>query len=251
MLYFAAGVLRQGTYMLATAIGDVRMAIPIWGSIVLTLVGAAYLVLGMRWRRFFDVLSMTILGSIVGLAACAWVPLAQPLVIVAGGLVFGGLTAFFRNVCHAILAAVVFAVVLATLAALAVGPRGFASYLAINVSSRSYSIQLSGPNLACDAVLAAGLAGVLAGVTISAARFQLSERLLMSVEGAALMVIGLAAIVSAWRGEGGPSVATAFPLTLGVFWLCLVVIGLVVQGALERRRKEWRLKPEESEGLES
>ena len=224
--------------MLAETTGELRLVIPAWGGIVLAMVGVAYIILGTWWPRPLDVLSMTVLGCMVGLVACAWVPLAKPVVIIIGGLILGGLMAFFRNVCHAILSAVVLATVLATLAALAAGARGFTSYLVLNLSNRSYSIQLSGPNLACDPVLAACLAGLLVGTAVAIGRFAFSERLVTCVQGAGLVVIGLASVVSAYRGEGGRSLAAAFPLTLSVLWLCLVVIGLIAQGVLARRHAE-------------
>jgi hypothetical protein len=226
--------------MLAETTGELRLAIPMWGSIVLALVGVVYLVLGTWWRRFFDVLSMTVLGCLAGLVVGAWIPLSQPLVITICGLVLGGLTAFFRNVCHAILAAVVLAGVLAYLAGLAVGPHGFANYQVVNSSNPSFSVpvQLSAPNLADDPVLAAGVAGILIGVTVAVARFAFSERLVTSAQGAALIVFGVASLVNALRGEGRPALATAYPLTLSVFWLCLLVIGLVSQSALVRRHAQ-------------
>ena len=230
--------------MIAETTGELRLVIPAWGGIILAAIGIAYIILGTWWPRPLDVLSMTVLGCLVGLVACAWVPLAKPVVIIIGGLLLGGLTAFFRNVCHAILSAAVLAAVLATLAALAAGGRGVASYLVLNLSNRSYSIQLSGPNLACDPVLAACLAGLLIGAAVAVGRFALSERLVLCVQGAALVVVGLASVVSAYRGEGGPSLAAAFPLTLSVLWACLVVIGLVVQTVLMR----WRAESDEWDG---
>jgi len=220
--------------MLAATTNELRLAIPIWGNLAFALVGVAYLVLGGRWPRFFDVLSMTVLGCLMGLAASAWLPLSQPIIIIVGGLVLGGLMAFFRNVCHAVLAAIVAAVALAHLAALAVGPRGFASYLALNLANRAYSIQVTSLNLACDAVLAAGVTGLLVGATVAVIRFAFSERLVTSVQGASLLVFNLASVASKYRGEGQPSLAATFPLTLGACWLCLVVIGLIAQAAAAR-----------------
>jgi hypothetical protein len=229
--------------MLAATAGELRLAVPDWGSVLLVLVGVAYLVFGSSRPRLFGVLSMTVLGCMVGLVACPWIPLWQPAVIIIGGLVLGGLTAFFRNVCHALLSAAVMAAVLASLAALAVGPRGFVSYLAVNLSNHSYSVQISGPNLACDPVLAAAVVGLLAGATVAVWRLAFSGRLITSTQGAALIVFGLASLITTFRGEGQPSVATAFPLTVGALWLCLVVIGLLAQAEIARRRSQW----EESE----
>jgi hypothetical protein len=221
--------------MLAAATGELHLVIPAWGSIVLIAVGAMYLVFGATWPRLFDVLSMTVAGCMIGLLAHPWVPLWQPAVVITGGLVLGGLTAFFRNVCHAVLAALVLAAVLATLAALAVGARGFADYLAVNLSNRSYCVQISGPNLACDPVLAAGLTGLLIGATVAAARFAFSQRLVTSAQGAALVAAGLVAAVAGYRGDGAPSLGNTYPLTLSALWLCLVVIGLVAQAAIAKR----------------
>ncbi|MBM4018520.1 MAG: hypothetical protein FJ288_09375 [Planctomycetes bacterium] len=226
--------------MLAAATGELHLIIPIWGGIALVLAGAAYLVLGTVQPRLFDVLSMTVMGCMAGLVACPWLPLWQPAVVILGGLALGGLTAFFRNVCHAVLSALVLAGVLATLAALAVGPRGFASYLAVNQSNRSYAIQVSGPNLVCDPVLAAALTGILAGATVAIVRFAFSERLITTAQGAALLAGGVASLATRYRGEGQLPVSAAYPLTLSALWLCLVVIGMVAQAALARRRAEWR-----------
>jgi len=225
--------------MLAETAGELRLTIPAWGSVLLLLLGAAYLVFGTRWPRLFDVLSMTVLGCVVGLIACVWVPLAEPLVIIIGGLVLGGLTALLRRISHAVLAALVLAAVLSHLAALAVGPGGFASYLVVSLSKGGYSVQLSGPNLARDGVLAASLAGILAGTTIALWRFQFSERLATCAQGAALVLFGAASLVTEYRGGERPSLATAFPLTLSVLWLCMVVIGLLAQAAMARRMQEW------------
>jgi hypothetical protein len=225
--------------MLAAATGELRLAVPDWGSVALVVVGVAYLMFGSAWPRLFDVLSMTVVGCVVGLVACPWVPLWQPAVIIIGGLVLGGLTAFFRNICHALLSAAVMAAVMASLAALAVGPRGFVSYLAANLSNRSYSVQISGPNLACDPVLAAGVVGLLAGATVAVWKFAFSGRLTTSAQGAALIVAGMASLITTYRGEGQSPVATAFPLTVGALWLCLVVIGLLAQAEIARRRAEW------------
>jgi hypothetical protein len=236
--------------MLAATTGELRLVIPVWGSILLALVGVGYLVFGDWLRRFFDVLSMTVLGCMVGLLAHPWVPVWQPVSVIVGGLVFGGLTALARNVCHAILAAIVTAAVLASLAALAVGQHGFTSYLAVNLSNRSYSVQLSGPNLACDPVLAAGLTGFLIGATVAIARFRASERLVTCAQGAALLVFSLASIISALRGETQPPLATSYPLTLSALWLCLVVIGLVAQAELARRQAKWAAEDQALGGRE-
>jgi len=235
--------------MLAATAGELRLAVPDWGSVLLALVGIGYLVFGTAWPRLFDVLSMTVLGCMVGLVVCPWVPLWQPAVIIIGGLVLGAVTAFFRNVCHALLSAMVMAGVLASLAALAVGPRGFVSYLAVNLSNRSYSVQISGPNLACDPVLAAAVVGLLAGATVAVWRLAFSGRLITSAQGAALIVFGLASLITTFRGEGQPSVATAFPLTIGALWLCIVVIGLLAQAEIARRRSQWE-EPESPGELE-
>jgi hypothetical protein len=224
--------------MLAATTGELRLVIPVWGSILLALVGVGYLIFGDWLRRFFDVLSMTVLGCVVGLIACPWVPLPQPIVIIVGGLVLGGLAALFRNVGHSLLAAVVLGGVLALLAALAVGESGWAKYLADNV--KSYSFQLPGPNLSDDRVLAAGVTGFLAGVTVAVWRLAFSERLITCVQGAALIALGIATGVTTYRGEAQQSLLVAYPFTLGAVWLCLVVIGLVAQSELARARERWR-----------
>jgi hypothetical protein len=225
--------------MLGETTGELRLIIPLWGSIFIGLLGASYLVYGSRWPRFFDVLSMTLIGCMAGLLGCAWVPLPQPIVIIAGGLVLGGLTTLFRNVCHAVLASLVLALILSMLAALAVGAHGFTAYLIFNPSNRSYSMQLPGPSLRCDPVLAAGVTGLLVGATVAMAWFAFSQRLLTAAQGAALVVVALAAFVSQSQGEGGTSLATSYPLTLAAAWLCLVVIGLVAQAAMAQRRSEF------------
>jgi len=224
-----------------------RLAIPAWGSILLAFLGAACLVLGGRWPRLFGVLSMTVLGCLIGLVACVWVPLAQPLVVIIGGLLLGGLTAFFRKVSHVVLVAVVLAVIFSTLAALAVGSGGFASYLVVSLSQRAYSIQVSGPDLACDPVLAAGLVGLLLGATVAVARFHFSEQLVLGAQGAALIVLGAAGLLATGSGEELSSLATAFPLSLSAAWLCLLVIGMVIQQALTRWSAEDEETAEDSE----
>ena len=236
--------------MLAAATGELHLAIPWWGSIALMVVGVMYLVFGATWPRLFDVLSMTVLGCMVGLVAHPWVPLWQPLVVIIGGLVLGGLTAFFRNICHALLSAAAMAAILAYLAALALGERGFTSYLAINLSIPRYSWLLPGPNLACDPVLAAGLTGLLAGVTMAVWQFPFSERLVTCAQGAALLTGGLASLITSYRGEGQPSLSAAYPLTLSALWLCLVVIGLVAQSAIAKQRSRWGEEPDVPPGLD-
>jgi len=225
--------------MLAEITGELRLTIPAWGSVLLLLLGAAYLVFGTRWPRLFDVLSMTVLGCMGGLVACVWIPLVEPLVVIIGGVILGGLTALFRRILHAVLAALVLAGVLANLAALAMGPDGFASYLVVSLSKGGYSVRLSGPNLSRDPVLAALLAGLLVGTTIAVWRFRFSERLVTCAQGAVLVLFGAASIVTEYRGGERPSLAAAFPLTLSVLWICLTVIGLLAQAALARRWEQW------------
>jgi hypothetical protein len=229
--------------MLASSIGELRPAIPAWGCILLAGLGVVYLLLGSRWPRVFDVLSMTVIGCIVGLVAASWVPLAQPIVIIIGGVLLGGLTAFFRNVMQAILSSIVLAVVVSTLAALAVGQDGFTSYLVLNVSGRSFPTQVPGPNVASDPVLAAGLTGLLAGATIALAWPRLNQRLVTAMQGAALVLIGTVAVIAACRGEGRPSLAVAYPLTIAACLACLVAIGLVAQRALARPDEAWDSPP--------
>jgi hypothetical protein len=230
--------------MLAATTGELRLVIPAWGCILLAGVGAVYLLVGSRWPRVFNVLSMTVLGCIVGMVVSSWIPLVQSFVIILGGLILGGLTAFLRNVMHAVLSAIVLSAVLATLASLAVGQGGFTSYLVLNVSGRSFSTQISGPNLASDPVLAACLTGLLIGATVAIAWPRFNPRLVTAAQGAALVLVGLAEIISAYRGEGQPSLARAFPLTLSACWLCLVAIGLVAQRALARPEQQWDSPPD-------
>ena len=64
--------------MIAETTGELRLVIPAWGGIILAAIGIAYIILGTWWPRPLDVLSMTVLGCLVGLVACAWVPLAKP-----------------------------------------------------------------------------------------------------------------------------------------------------------------------------
>ena len=208
--------------MLAAATGELNLVIPPWGTVLVALVGVVYLVFGSRWPRFFDVLSMTVFGCAVGLQVSQWVPVWQPIVIVAGGLAVGGLTAFFRPVAHAVLAALVLAAIFAHLAALAVGPGGFASY----------SMQVSGPNVSEDAVLAASLVGLALGAGVAVTRFGFSERLITSAQGAALLILAASHVAGLYREATSPSLAQAFPLTLAAGWVCLVGIGLAAQRAV-------------------
>jgi hypothetical protein len=225
--------------MLAAAAGELQLLIPVWGAILLVMLGVAYLGLGTMLPRLFAVLSMTVVGCAVGMVAAAWVPLAQPIVVIVGGLVLGGLTAFFQNIAQAVLTAVVLASVLATLAAFIVGPAGFVSYLAVNASGAGYSMQISGPNLARDPILAAALTGLLAGATIGIIRIQFSRSLATVTQGAAVILVGLVELVPATRGGGRGMVATDYPLTLTACWLCLAVIGLVCQRAITKYKQAW------------
>jgi len=218
--------------MLAAATGELNLVIPFWGSVLLALVGVVYLVFGSRWPRLFDVLSMTVFGCAVGFHVSQWVPVWQPLVIVAGGLALGGLTAFFRTMAHAVLAGLVLAAIFAHLAALALGPGGFASYLVFVVPDRSYSMQMSGPNLSEDAVLAASLAGLVLGASVAVTRFGFSERLVTSAQGAALLVLAAIHVTGLYREAASPSLTQTFPLTLAAGWVCLVGIGLAAQRAV-------------------
>jgi len=225
--------------MIASTTGDTGLIIPVWGSILLFGVGLVYLVLGSRWPRLFSVLSMTFLGCVVGMVVSWWIPLGQPLVIVIGGVVLGGLTAFFRNVAHAVLSAVVLAVVFATLTANGLGEQGYASYLAVNLADRSYATQWRAPNLACDPVLAASLTGLLVGAALAVARVRFSRRLATSAQGAALILVGLVELVSALRGTGQTSLTAEYPITLSACWVCLVAIGLTIQRTLDRYDEQW------------
>jgi len=235
----AQGGIVQAFLPIASATGQMRLVIPPWGCLLLLGVGAVYLVLGARWQRLFNVLSMTFLGCVGGLVASQWVPLAQPLVIVGGGLVLGGLSAVFRGVAHAVLASLILAAVLSVLAALIVGAEGFTSYLAVNLSDKSYSTQWSAPNLAHDAVLAALVTGLLAGAAVALSHRRLSRRLVTSAQGAALILIGVTELAGGWRGEARPSLPTEYPLTLAAGWVCLVAIGLRVQQAVEQTFQPW------------
>lgn len=229
----------QGLLPLAAAIEVMRLVIPPWGCILLLGVGAVYLILGARWPRLFDVLSLTFLGCIFGLVVSQWVPLAQPLVIAAGGVVLGGLSAVFRSVAHTVLASMTLAAVASVLVALIVGDAGFTSYLALNLSDTSYSTQWSAPNVAHDAVLASVVTGLLGGASLALARPRLSRRLVTSAQGAALILLGLTELVGAWQGQGQASLPTEYPMTLSAGWVCLVAIGLHVQKVVERVFHTW------------
>ncbi|KPK47072.1 MAG: hypothetical protein AMK72_08910 [Planctomycetes bacterium SM23_25] len=233
--------------MMASATGEMRLVIPLWGSIVLVGAGAVYVVFGSRWPRLFNVLSMTFLGCIAGMVLSAWVPLGQPVVIVIGGVLLGGLSAFLRHVAHAILGAVVLAAVFSTLTANGLGEQGYGSYLVLNLSDTSYSTQWSGPNLARDPVLAAFLTGLLVGATVAVVRVRFSRRLIASAQGAALILVGLVELVAGLGGGGQASLAAAYPMTLSACWLCLVAIGLVVQRTLEQRAERWDTEDESME----
>jgi len=219
--------------MATAAMDELTLVVPLWGSILVALVGVAYLVLGSRWPRLFDVLSMTVLGCTAGLQASEWVPLWQPLVIVAAGIVVGGLAALFRRVGHAVLAALVLGIILAHLAALAVGPDGFARYLVFQVAGGGAWMVLRAPDLTCDPVLAAGLAGLVVGATVAVLRFSFSERLATSAQGAALVVVAAVHGIEALRAApGAEPLADTFPLTLSAAWVCLVGVGLAAQRAV-------------------
>jgi len=225
--------------MIASTTGQTQLVIPAWGSIILVGVGVVYLVLGTRWPPLFNVLSMTFLGCVLGMVLSLWVPLGQPLVIIIGGVLLGGLTAFLRNVTHAVLTALVLAAVFSTLTANCLGEEGYGSYLVLNVSDHRYSTQWSGPNLTLDPVLAAFLTGLLVGAAVAVARVRFSRRLVASAQGAALILVGLSELVAGLRGAGQPSVAGAYPITLSAGWLCMVAIGLVVQRTLEQHDEQW------------
>jgi hypothetical protein len=224
---------------LAAATEVMRLVIPPWGCLLLIGAGTVYLVLGARWPRLFDVLSMTFLGCVIGLVVSQWVPLAQPLVIAAGGVVMGGLSALFRGVAHAVLASVVLAAVASTLVALIVGEEGFTSYLAVNLSDTSYSRQWPGPNLAHDAVLAAVVTGLLAGTALALAHRGLSRRLVPSAQGAALILLGVAEWVGGAGDPGRLALAADYPLTLTAGWVCLLVIGLRIQRSVQEASGDW------------
>ncbi len=225
--------------MIASATREMQPLIPPWGSIILVGVGVVYLVLGTRWPRLFNVLSMTFLGCVAGMVLSSWIALPQPLVIVIGGVLLGGLSAFFRNVAHAALGAVILAAVLSTLVANCLGEGGYASYLVLNLSDKSYSTQWPGPNLARDPVLAASLTGLLIGATVAVRWAWFSRRLVTSAQGAALVLVGLVRLIPVIGGAGRTSPAAEYPMTLSACWLCLVAIGLVIQRALEQRDEQW------------
>ncbi len=230
--------------MMASATSQMQPVIPPWGSIVLVGVGAVYLVLGTRWPRLFNVLSMTFLGCMLGMVLSPWIPLVQPLVIVIGGVVLGGASAFLRNVAHAVLSAVVLAAVFATLVANCLGEEGYGSYLVLNLSDSSYSTQWRGPDLGRDPILAASLTGLLVGATVAVARVRFSRRLATSAQGAAVILVAFTELAAAVRGPGEVSLATAYPMTLSACWLCLVAIGLIVQRTLEQRDEQWDTEQE-------
>ena len=213
--------------MIAASASPVQF-LPAWAAVFLVALGAAYLVLGTRWPRLFDTFSMTVLGCGVGLLGSVWVPWPQWGVVIAGGVVFGGLTAFFRALAHGVLAAVVLGTVLASLAGLMVGPDGFASYLIVDLSEQTYSVRVHGPNLGSDAVLAAWLTGLLVGGSVALMRFRLSERLVTSAQGAGLIVFAFAQLLV----RRLPDFVATHPLTLAAAWLCLTVIGIAVQRAV-------------------
>jgi len=124
------------------ALAEVPMNfMPTWGAALLVALGLVYLVLGSRWPRLFDVLSMTVVGCAAGLAVSGWVPLNQAIVVVIGGIVLGGLTALVRNIGHGVLVAIVLGVVLACFAAMIVGEGGFTVYRVADSSGQSYSVR--------------------------------------------------------------------------------------------------------------
>jgi len=217
-----------------TATEQMRLVIPPWGCVLLLGVGTVYLIVGSRWSRLFTVLSMTFLGCVLGLVVSQWVPLVQPLVIAVGGVVVGGLAALFRDIAQAILTSLVLGAVLTVLAGLVVGDEGFTSYLVLNLSDTSYSTQWSAPNLTHDAVLAAFLTGLLAGAAVGLGRPRISRRLTAAGQGAALVLVGVTELVGAWRSPAQPSLASLYPLTLTASWVCLTVIGMGIERAVER-----------------
>ena len=233
--------------MVASTTGPVQWVVPAWGSIILMGVGVVYLVLGTRRPLMFNVLSMTFLGCVLGMVLSLWVPLARPLAIVIGGVLLGGLSAFFRNVAHGVLTALVLAAVFSTLTANCLGEAGYGSYLVVNFSDHSYSTQWSGPNLTHDLVLAAFLTGLLVGATVAVARARFSRRLVASAQGAAVILVGVVELVTCIRGAGEPSLAAGYPMTLSAGWLCVVAIGLVVQRTLEQRDEQWDVDDENME----
>ncbi len=212
-----------------------NLLVPDWGAALLAIIGGWYLVFGGRWATLFDVLSLTVLGCGAGLLASAFVPLPDWLLVVIGGVVVGGLAAFFRTIAHVVLAAAVFAVVLATLTALALPEEGFATYLLMDVRERAYEVSVRGPNLAADRVLAAALAGLLGGATVAVLRFRFSRHLVTAAQGAALVVLGVAHL-AATRATGAVPLHEGYPLTLASSWMLLTGIGIVVQRVLCARR---------------
>jgi hypothetical protein len=215
--------------MLAQATGELQFAIPLWGDVLLFLVGAAYLVLGSRWPRLFDVLSLTVLGCLGALVTAVWSPLPQAAVVVLGGLVLGLLGAIFRRVSHAVLAAVAMAVILATGAALIVGQNGFALYMVVEQQDAGRPLMVNWPSLACDAVLASALAGLLGGAAMAIWRMDASERFITAAQGSALIILAVTG------GLARVSPAAAYPLTLAVLWAAVAAAGMVIQHRLSRQ----------------
>jgi hypothetical protein len=206
---------------------------PPWGAVLLAVLGVLYLLLGSRWPRLFDVLSMTVIGCAGGLLASPWVPLHQALVVVIGGILIGGLTAFFQRVAHGVLTAIVLGVTLAAFAALAVGAGGRVSYLMVDLTERGYSsVEVPAPNLGKDPVLAAWLTGLLLGGAVAALRFRFSQWLATSAQGAALLVVGCAYFLGRHRA----GLAENYPLSLAATWLCLTAVGIAAQRVLEQAR---------------
>ncbi len=218
--------------MLAATTMELRLLIPAWADLLLLAVGAAYLVAGGRWPRLCDVFSMTVLGCLVGVVVGNWLPLHPAIVIAAMGIVVGGAAALLRNIGHAVLTGLVLAAAFSVLAAMAVGPAGFASYLVTDASANTYAMRIYAPSLAHDAVLAASLVGLLVGAAIAVMRFSFSDRLATSAQGAALVLLGATQLVGLYRGEDRPPLAETYPLTLAACWFCLVAIGLAAQAAL-------------------
>ncbi len=206
---------------------------PPWGAVGLIVLGGLYLLLGSRWARLFDVLSMTVVGCAAGLLVSPWVPLHQALVVVLGGILLGGLTAFFRRAAHGVLTAIVLGVALSSFAAAAIGVDGRVSYLMVDLTERGYSsVEVPAPNLGKDPVLAAWLTGLLIGGAVAALRFRFSERLATSAQGAALIVVGCAYLLARHRA----GLAEGYPVSIGATWLCLTAIGVAAQGAIGRAR---------------
>jgi len=221
--------------MLAAASTELRFLVPAWGDVLVALVGLAYMVLGGRWSRLFDVLTMTVLGCAAGLVASVWVPVHVAVLISTGGILVGGLAAIFRNIAHAVITGLVLAVALSVMAGLAVGKTGFASYLVADISLKNSALCVPGPNLASDPVLAVALIGLLAGVMLAVVRFELSDRVATSAQGAALLLLGAVLLANQVRGEDSASIADRYPLTMAAAWVCLVAIGLAAQAAVHER----------------